>query len=194
MPKRPDDYMEDRRDRILDAVELCCREKGWNQTTLRDVAAVAGLSKGGLYVHFATKTQLLEEILRRNVERIESLGKPTDPEAFIAYLQQNVLHVAGPEGREGAIAQGELQLDGVRNPDLRPLVEAVARKAVSVLEGVVRKFRPGLEPEEVTDRALAILFLLEGLRNYVGMSGNASVEQLQRVLARQVRAILHGRP
>jgi len=192
MPKRADDYMADRRERILDAVDRCCWEKGWNQTTLRDVATMAGLSKGGVYVHFPTKTELLKGILQRNLERIEMMGAAPDLETFVQWALNNLTYVVGPGGRERAISQSELQLDGLRTPELRPLVENVANNAVRVLEDMVRRFCPGLDEAVVQDRALSILFFLEGLRNYTAFAGSVSLAQLQRVVTRQLHALLGG--
>ena len=55
VPKRSADYMARRRDDILGALFACVRRRGWDRTTMDDVAAEAGLSKGAVYVHFESK-------------------------------------------------------------------------------------------------------------------------------------------
>jgi len=190
MPKRPEDYMADRRERILDAVDRCCWEKGWNQTTLRDVAKAAGLSKGGVYVHFPTKTELLRGMLQRNLEHLDRLGTAPDLPTFVRWSLNNLDFVAGPGGRERAISLGELQMDGLRAPELRPLIEKVTGHAVHMLETTVRRLCPRLTDEEVQDRALSILCFLEGLRNYAAIAERISLEQLQRIVTRELTALL----
>lgn len=190
MPKRADDYMADRRDQILDAAVRCCWEKGWNQTTLRDVATMAGLSKGGVYVHFPTKIELLKGLLQRNIEQIEIIGAAPDVERFVQWALDNLPFMLGSDGRERAISQSELQLEGLRTPELRPLVENVVSNAVRVLEGMVRRFCPSIDETTVQDRALLICFFFEGLRNYAAMADGVSLKQLQRVATRQLRALL----
>ncbi|MBY8826402.1 TetR/AcrR family transcriptional regulator [Sphingomonas colocasiae] len=190
MPKRPEDYMADRRERILDAVDRCCWEKGWNQTTLRDVAKAAGLSKGGVYVHFPTKTELLRGMLQRNLEHLDKLGTAPDPQTFVQWRLDSLDFLAGPGGRERAISLGELQMDGLRAPELRPLVEEVTRHAVDVLEAMVRRLCPRLGQEEARDRALSILCLLEGLRNYAAVAESISLEQFRRIVTRELTALL----
>src|SRR6478735_5834850 len=47
------------RDRLIDAAEVCLREKGIRSTTVSEVAEVAGVSRGWLYRHFPDKVSLL---------------------------------------------------------------------------------------------------------------------------------------
>ncbi|MBF6328669.1 TetR/AcrR family transcriptional regulator [Nocardia transvalensis] len=57
------------RDRILDALETLLLDKGMSQVTLENVAATAGVSKGGLLYHFKSKDALLAGLVRRLGER-----------------------------------------------------------------------------------------------------------------------------
>ncbi|WP_328289660.1 TetR/AcrR family transcriptional regulator [Nocardia aurantiaca] len=59
------------RDRILDALETLLLDKGLSQVTLENVAAAAGVSKGGLLYHFKSKDALLAGLLRRLAERAD---------------------------------------------------------------------------------------------------------------------------
>ncbi|MGZ4697118.1 MAG: TetR/AcrR family transcriptional regulator, partial [Oryzihumus sp.] len=45
--------------RLIDAAADAFADKGFHATTTRDIAARAGLSPAGVYVHFATKEDLL---------------------------------------------------------------------------------------------------------------------------------------
>ena len=57
------------RDRLIDAAELCLREKGIRATTVSQVAEAAGVSRGWLYRHFPDKAALLgAAIVRLNDE------------------------------------------------------------------------------------------------------------------------------
>jgi AcrR family transcriptional regulator len=47
------------RDRLIDAAEVCLRDKGIRATTVSEVAEVAGVSRGWLYRHFPDKNSLL---------------------------------------------------------------------------------------------------------------------------------------
>ncbi|WP_024801349.1 TetR/AcrR family transcriptional regulator [Nocardia sp. BMG51109] len=59
------------RDRILDALETLLLDKGMSQVTLENVAATAGVSKGGLLYHFKNKDALLAGLVRRLGERTD---------------------------------------------------------------------------------------------------------------------------
>ena len=69
----------DTRRRLLDAATAVVRRDGARAVTLDAVAAEAGVSKGGLLYHFATKRQLLDAML---AEWLEEFG--TEIEAAAA--------------------------------------------------------------------------------------------------------------
>lgn len=58
----------DARTRILDATEAIVRARGVNGLTLEAAAREAGVSKGGLLYHFASKEALLVGLLQRMAE------------------------------------------------------------------------------------------------------------------------------
>ena len=57
------------RESILDAAERVVERQGLSSATIEAVAAEAGVSKGGLFYHFASKQELLSELLARYEER-----------------------------------------------------------------------------------------------------------------------------
>jgi AcrR family transcriptional regulator len=58
MPKLKPETSAVRRFHILEAAMICFSQKGYHQTTMDDIVQQAGLSKGGLYVHFNSKKEL----------------------------------------------------------------------------------------------------------------------------------------
>lgn len=52
------------RDRILRAAALLFRKKGYKGTTVRDIAEAVGILSGSLFHHFASKEEILLEIMR----------------------------------------------------------------------------------------------------------------------------------
>jgi len=63
------------REVILDAAEVIVLESGAGHMTLDAVAARAGVSKGGLLYHFATKEDLLRAMLERFGKQIDETRK-----------------------------------------------------------------------------------------------------------------------
>ncbi|MGJ6125048.1 TetR/AcrR family transcriptional regulator [Mycolicibacterium sp. Y3] len=55
----------DDRDRILDAAEVCLRDRGIRNTTMSDVATAAGVSRAWLYRLYQDKTRLLGAVMVR---------------------------------------------------------------------------------------------------------------------------------
>jgi TetR/AcrR family acrAB operon transcriptional repressor len=59
------DRGERTRGRILDAAALCFAQVGFSKTTVEEIAASAGVSKGIVYHHYRGKDQILEVLLER---------------------------------------------------------------------------------------------------------------------------------
>jgi AcrR family transcriptional regulator len=59
MKARPTARAEDTRRRIYEAAMELFREKGFEQTTMRDVAAKAGVALGGAYYYFSSKEAIV---------------------------------------------------------------------------------------------------------------------------------------
>jgi AcrR family transcriptional regulator len=60
------------RARILDEAAALFLQQGYDATSLRHIADVVGMKAGSLYYHFASKDDLLTEILRRGIEVMET--------------------------------------------------------------------------------------------------------------------------
>jgi AcrR family transcriptional regulator len=56
-------------DALLDAAARLFRRKGFEATTVRDVARAAGMLPGSLHYRYPTKTSLLLSLMKRGVER-----------------------------------------------------------------------------------------------------------------------------
>ncbi len=55
------------RDRIMDEAATLFLQRGYEATSLRVLAGVVGIKAGSIYYHFASKDELLTEILRRGI-------------------------------------------------------------------------------------------------------------------------------
>ncbi len=71
--KTKEDALETR-NQLLDAAEKTFLEKGFSHTSLKDVALVAGLTRGAVYWHFKNKADLLEALIERVRLPAETLG------------------------------------------------------------------------------------------------------------------------
>ncbi len=90
MPKRTAEYMEQQRAEIAQAALATMLEKGFYNTSLRDVSRAAGISLGALCVHFANKDELILEVCRFPGFQMYPEGevsKWVDYEAPVRYLK-----------------------------------------------------------------------------------------------------------
>jgi AcrR family transcriptional regulator len=70
MPAISPQRMQDRSDAILDAAKAIFADKGFEGTSIADIARAAQISDGLVYRYFRNKRELLYEVLRKFYERI----------------------------------------------------------------------------------------------------------------------------
>jgi AcrR family transcriptional regulator len=91
-----------RRGQIVRESARLFREKGFDATSVRDIAAATGLQSGSWVYHFKTKQDILaavmEEGLAQALERIEAIGREELPprEHFRALLRTHIDTLLGP--------------------------------------------------------------------------------------------------
>ncbi len=62
---------EQTREKLLDGAARAFREKGFESTSLKDLAKVTNISPSALYWHFESKTDLLYHVINRTLLRFE---------------------------------------------------------------------------------------------------------------------------
>ncbi len=60
------------RSRILDAAERVFHREGVSRTSLADIAAEAGVTRGAIYWHFEDKAHLFDAMMRRLIEPLDA--------------------------------------------------------------------------------------------------------------------------
>jgi TetR/AcrR family transcriptional regulator, cholesterol catabolism regulator len=63
---------ENRREALLDAAAAMFAAKGYDGTSIRDIAGAVGMLPGSLYYHFKSKEDLLIAVYRKGVARFEA--------------------------------------------------------------------------------------------------------------------------
>src|SRR5258708_36883509 len=67
-PKK--DPADDKSERAADFIDIAAQhmaERGYDRTTVRDIAADMGLTSGSIFYHFRNKEELLEAIIRKGI-------------------------------------------------------------------------------------------------------------------------------
>lgn len=76
--------MNKTKDVIFSAAIKCFSEKGYNKTTMEEIALKAGVAKGTLYYNFENKEEIFKYIIEEGMKKIkikieETFGKIEDP-------------------------------------------------------------------------------------------------------------------
>jgi AcrR family transcriptional regulator len=92
MPKVLPEYLELRRQQILDAAATCFARRGFHQTTMQDICGEAELSPGAVYRYFRSKEEIIEAMgqhrQRENAERLAlAMAKGRTAEVFDELLR-----------------------------------------------------------------------------------------------------------
>lgn len=150
------------RARILDAALEVFGVQGYESGSLREVAALAGISQAGLLHHFPNKVALLSAVLERRDEGANELaiGKPPGIEVLGSLVEF---------ARESAFKPGEIELFAVlsaeatrpehpANAYMRRRYEWVTSIAVESLAAARDQghLRPGLDPLLVASQMFAL--------------------------------------
>jgi AcrR family transcriptional regulator len=140
---------DDRREQILEAAMHLFAEKGFDRTTVDDIADACGVAPGLIYHYFDSKASLLRAILQRYrfpemvAEILRRPHKPTLEETLteIAHAYLTMLHENAPFA---LMLRSEVE----RNPEVARVVGVVAKTVKELIcrylarqkrEGVVRK-------------------------------------------------------
>lgn len=83
------------RDRIIDAGIDLFAKKGFEATSMREIAEAVGIKKSSLYSHFKGKDEILETILKHF---IGELSKTNYQQSSQSAMIDQVLSSSGPEG------------------------------------------------------------------------------------------------
>lgn len=187
LPATRQPHADSRAPLVLDAAaRLFCRQ-GFDGTSVRDIAGVAGMLPGSLYCHFATKDDLLVAVYLRGVERI------------CAAVEAAVQPLAGPWERLEAACVAHLEAI-LRDDDYARVVVRVVPADVPAASARLVELRDRYEalwtglvaalplPRRADRRALRLLLLgaLNWSQNWYRADGGAT----PRALARQFTALL----
>ena len=72
MVRKTKEEAQETRNAILDAAELVFQEHGVSRTSLAEIAAAAGVTRGAIYWHFANKADLFDAMVQRVFGQLEA--------------------------------------------------------------------------------------------------------------------------
>ena len=96
MVRRTKEEALETRSQILEAAEKAFYERGVARTTLADIAALAGVTRGAIYWHFNNKADLVQAMLDSLTEPLEELARASEHEDELdplGCLQKLLVHL-----------------------------------------------------------------------------------------------------
>ena len=145
------------------------QQRGYDATSMNDVAAALKLSKGGLYHHFQSKDEILFEIMNHAMEITEDrvlapVRGISDPEARLrALIRLHIEVVLSPQDREITVMLHEYH---PLPPGLRKRINARKKDYIHFVEGLMAEVQRARQAKgTVSPRAAA--FALLGMINWI---------------------------
>ena len=179
---------DDQRDAILAKAAALFASQGYTATSMNDIAAACGVSKAGLYHYYRDKRELLFEITRGHVARLEQfvveVGEQTREADAETRLRALILRFV----REYASAQNEHRVltEDVRflEADERRQVQEPQRRVVAAFADAIAAVRPNLARNEL-DRPLAMLLfgMINWMFTWLRPDGSLTHEQMAPLVA-----------
>ena len=130
----------DSRQEILRTAARLFQQRGYDATSMNDVAAALKLSKGGLYHHFQSKDEILFEIMNHAMEITEErvlapVRAIADPEERLrALIRLHMEVVLSPRDREITVMLHE---NHPLPPALRKRINTLKKQYVHFVEGLI---------------------------------------------------------
>jgi len=188
MTPKPDVAAE-RRAQIIEAALTCFTSKGYNNTTMDDIVAESGLSKGSLYWYFKSKEELFEAT-------IMSVFMNVGEEAFAALeghatTSDQLRAIAQVTANLGRMLAGYFSLflefwaSSPRREESAQLWVNMLTQYKDLLVGIIEEgIQKGeLKPVDAEPLVWAILAAYDGLAAYLAIMPDLDVEQASTVFA-----------
>jgi len=191
MPKVVPEYKEEAKSRILEAANKVFAEKGYHEATMDDIAKRLGVSKGAIYLYFASKEDLFEAMCK------------TAPQAFKAILYSSFSTDTNPVQSATQFFDKMLKLsasnpglsfeilsEASRNPTLKRILRQNHAEYEQVLTGFLaegRKRRIVADNLDIHSLANSLIALWNGLETLL-VSG-LPVDDARRAWLEALKAI-----
>lgn len=160
MAKVPQQYLDERRQEILDAAKRVFVEKGYDAATINDIAAEAGVAAGSIYRYFENKSDLIAAAANSCVESDLTSWDGDLPEgvtpgqAFFLLGAQVKSEFTAPGHRDEAVLRLESYLAASRDEGLRERIVPTLEESIQRLASFIRaaqasgEFDASFEPME----------------------------------------------
>jgi TetR/AcrR family transcriptional regulator, cholesterol catabolism regulator len=176
-----------RRAEMCRAAAQLFRERGFDATSVSDIARALGLTKAGLYHHFESKEALLFEIMTFGLERVRDevvvpIRGIRDPEERLRQLI--VRHARITTRGQGAVAHLGDEIRALP-PASRRQIEQKMRFYFDLIRDTLRELKTAgrLRHVDVTVAAFSLLGMILWLPRWFHLDGRLTQEQVAGEIA-----------
>src|SRR5690625_5158583 len=151
------------KENIIDTAVQLFREKGFEKTSMQDIASALGISKGGIYHHFKSKKDIIETVRKNKANRVEesvrkwtdSMETQSEKEKLTTILEKNVTD-------QGAHAFDDVFSSQIKSTDfIVSIMKNSINNSAPVFADIMRR---GVEDGSITtnypDESAEVFFLL----------------------------------
>jgi AcrR family transcriptional regulator len=178
----------ERRAEMCRAAAHLFRDRGFDATSVSDVARALGLTKAGLYHHFESKEALLFEIMTFGLERVrDEVVVPVrgiaDPEERLRELI--VRHARIATRGQGAVAHLNDEIRALP-PAARKQIEEKMRRYFDLIRGTLVELRTAgrLRDIDVTVATFSVLGMILWLPRWFRHDGRLTQEEVAEEIAK----------
>jgi len=168
-------YKEEARSRILDAAQDAFAERGYDQTTMGDIAQRVGVSKGALYLYFKNKDELCFANAARGSKILNEMNKACCEGASNGFEKlQRLLSTLYKFYRDYpgyylANWHSELEQYETEDPAMVEVKRVVSDNFHILEDAIAEGVRDGSVREDVNP-ALVMLFWISALQGVINLS------------------------
>lgn len=156
------------RERILNAAAQLFAEHGFASTSMPAIAARSEITAGAIYRHFASKAELLLEVVKRALEALPFSFEHSGGEADAARLPEIAARFTDPALMLLRQLAVEVHTAARRDPEVRTLLSAyneTALRSISALLGPTAHTSARDAPGHLEFTARAVMVFLMGLHH-----------------------------
>ncbi|AUH00243.1 TetR/AcrR family transcriptional regulator [Prodigiosinella confusarubida] len=160
------DKAQTRRDQIISAAITCFRRSGFHGAGMAEIARHAELSVGQIYRYFTKKDAIIEEIVRRIVDKkiqlLMLMLEEKDPHSLMAHalttqsLNDDLIH------DDDKALTLEVTAEATRNPRVSDILQEADAKLFHQAVTLLQRRYPQCSPESIAARVEFMAVLSEG--------------------------------
>jgi len=188
-----------RQQEILDAAARVFHEKGYESTSIQDIADSVGILKGSLYYYITSKEDLLYQIIEgvhreglKNVDAVEALDA-SPLEKLRAFVTGHLLYNAHNLVRTAVFFQDFRSLTGERRKQILAERDAYEKYLRDLIRQAQRdgSVCPDVDPKVAS---ITVLGMLNWIYNWYRPGGERSAREIGELCADFVTSGLHCDP